>query len=769
MDGQNAALATVGPRYRASQLVRKGGPPEIRPGSVTVTGAAMADRGADRNLLFGVLALQLQFVTQHDLIDAMYEWVRDKGRPLGQILVQNGALAEDAQKLLDALVQQHAARNGGSAARSLLALGPAVCVPGPLRQLADADVQASLLHLAPAGRGAAGEKTTPVAGQPPAGAAVGTPTSAGLRFRLLREHARGGLGQVSVALDEEFRREVAVKEIQERFADDPESRSRFLLEAEITGRLEHPGIVPVYGLGTREDGRPFYAMRLIRGVDLQAAIGAFHGAGGAGAADQHDLEFRRLLRRFLDACNAVAYAHSRGVLHRDLKPANVMLGEYGETLVVDWGLAKLIDRPEGGGGSEATLPALAAGAQTVAGRAIGTPAFMSPEQAAGRLEQLGPATDVYSLGATLYCLLTGRPPFEGGTAEVLGKVQRGDFLGPRALNPTVSPALEAVCLKAMALRPEQRYPSVKALSEDVENWLADRPVSPWPVETVVEARQLSKRFGPVVVGGLTFKVARGAVFALLGAEGSGKSTALALLAGLVRPDGGEAAVLGQDCWRQAGPLRRRVGYVPQRPRFFEWMTVANVAWFSAGFHGEGFLDRFGELAKAAALDLATRIRKLNPEQRYRLGYLLAAAGRHEVLLLDEPPDGVLDALKAAQDRQLGRTVVLASQRFEPVEPLATHVGFLHRGKLLVAAPLDELRNRILRVRLRFAAGGPPDGALLGTALTQQRQGDVWQAVIQHPDRQALARLRSTPGLSEVEASPLSLQELYAAFVAREAS
>jgi ABC-type multidrug transport system ATPase subunit len=597
------------------------------------------------------------------------------------------------------------------------------------------------------------------------------PTALGLRFRLLREHARGGLGQVSVALDEELRREVAVKEIQERFADDPESRARFLLEAEVTGRLEHPGIVPVYGLGTREDGRPFYAMRLIRGVDLKTAIGRFHDAGAAVTVGQHDLEFRRLLRHFLDACNAVAYAHSRGVLHRDIKPANVMLGEYGETLVVDWGLAKLIDRPDGGGGSEATMPALGAGAQTMAGKAIGTPAFMSPEQAAGHLDQLGPATDVYSLGATLYCLLTGRPPCEGDLAEVLGKVQRGDFPGPRELNPTVSPALEAVCLKATALRPEQRYPSVKALTEDIENWLADRPVSPWPVEAVVEARQLTKGSGPAAVMGLTFKVARGAVFALLGAEGSGKSMALAMLAGLVRPDGGDATVLGKDCWRQAGPLRPRIGYVPQRPRLFNWMKVAEVAWFSASFQGEGFLDRFGQLAKASGLDLATRVRKLTPAQLYQLCYLLVAAGGHEVLLLDEPTDAVLDSLKpspaGADSRQPGRTVVLASRRFEQVEPLATHAGFLHRGKLLVVAPLDELRNRVLRIRLRFA-GQPPDGTLLGTVLTQQRQDDVWQAVIQHPDRQALARLRSTPGLSAIEVSSLTLRELHAAFVAREA-
>ena len=134
---------------------------------------------------------------------------------------------------------------------------------------------------------------------------------------------------------------MALKQILDRHADDPTSRARFLLEAEITGGLEHPGIVPVYGLGTYGDGRPYYAMRFIRGDSLKEAIERFH----ADAAPRRDpgrrsLELRKLLRRFIDVCNAIDYAHSRGVLHRDIKPGNIMLGQYGETLVVDWGLAK---------------------------------------------------------------------------------------------------------------------------------------------------------------------------------------------------------------------------------------------------------------------------------------------------------------------------------------------------------------------------------------------------------------------------------------------
>ncbi|HEV3003184.1 MAG TPA: tetratricopeptide repeat protein, partial [Pirellulales bacterium] len=172
---------------------------------------------------------------------------------------------------------------------------------------------------------------------------------------------------------------------------------------------------------------------------------------------------------------------SRGVLHRDLKPGNVMLGKYGETLVVDWGLAKPLGHREAGAESdERTLkPASASGsAPTQMGSAIGTPQYMSPEQAEGRLDSLGPATDIYSLGGTLYCLLAGRTPFaEGDAGTILGHVSKGDFPPPRSIKKDVPPALQAICLKAMALRPADRYPSARALADDVEHWLADEPMA----------------------------------------------------------------------------------------------------------------------------------------------------------------------------------------------------------------------------------------------------------------------------------------------------
>ena len=170
------------------------------------------------------------------------------------------------------------------------------------------------------------------------------PNALGNRFQIRHSHARGGIGVVSVAFDSELQREVALKQIEAESADDPDSRSRFLLEAEVTGRLEHPGIVPVYGLGYDEQGRPYYAMRLVRGITLEEAIAEFHANAAGRASDPREraLELRKLLGRFVNVCHTMAYAHSRGVLHRDLKPANVLLGPYNETLIVDWGLAKVL-------------------------------------------------------------------------------------------------------------------------------------------------------------------------------------------------------------------------------------------------------------------------------------------------------------------------------------------------------------------------------------------------------------------------------------------
>ncbi len=223
----------------------------------------------------------------------------------------------------------------------------------------------------------------------------------------------------------------------------------------------------------------------------------------AAARGRNMLALRQLLSRFLDVCNAVEYAHSRGVIHRDIKPANILLGPYGETLLVDWGLAKVVGRedPQEDTSAEATFrPSSASGSsETQAGSAVGTPAYMSPEQAEGRIAVVGVASDIYNLGATLYCLLTGRPPIEDREVfAALRRAQRGDFPPPRQVDRTVPAALEAVVLRAMAARPEDRYPSAKTLAEELERWLADEPVRAYREPIATRTARWARRNKPTV-------------------------------------------------------------------------------------------------------------------------------------------------------------------------------------------------------------------------------------------------------------------------------
>ncbi len=437
---------------------------------------------ADRNLLYAIVALQMNFVTRDELIKAMHDWVIKKTVPVEHLLRADGAIEDNTMRLLTELVDKHLQHHNHDVEASLRSLATVGRVKRELTRIPDDRLEESV-SLLQSGDSEDGEHSTVVLGQP---------SSTGERFRILRFHDEGGMARVSLARDAELNREVAFKEIKDVYAENPEYQARLNIEAEITGGLEHPGIVPVYGLGAYDDGRPFYCMRFIKGSNLKSAIEEYRDNRERMSISEQNLELRRLLRRFIDVCEAINYAHSRQVLHRDLKPGNVMLGRYGETLVVDWGLAKALGtyQPESTEETQPLLPRSGSSAAPTIGT-VGTPEYMSPEQAQGDLDGLGPATDVFSLGATLFCLLTGRSPYRVTEYKDARDKQRKtlklardcDHASPRDMDPTIPAALEAICLKAMDKDPDHRYATPQDVADDIERWLADEPVSayrdPW--------------------------------------------------------------------------------------------------------------------------------------------------------------------------------------------------------------------------------------------------------------------------------------------------
>ena len=249
-------------------------------------------------------------------------------------------------------------------------------------------------------------------------------------------------------------------------------------------------------------------MRFVKGRTLLEASHDYHKARAAGKASALDLV--TLLNAFVGVCNAVAYAHSRGVVHRDLKGQNIVLGDFGEVIVLDWGLAKLVDGPDVEGQELAILPDEDRRFQTLAGRAVGTPAYMPPEQAAGRLDVIDRRSDVYGLGAILYEILTGRAPFDGSlTAEILRRVVEEEPSRPRAVVPDTSPALEAICLKAMSKGQDDRYDSAADLADDVRRWLADEPVAAYPDPWTVRFGRWAKRHRTAVAASAALLVTAG--------------------------------------------------------------------------------------------------------------------------------------------------------------------------------------------------------------------------------------------------------------------
>ncbi len=438
----------------------------------------------DRNLLFGVMALQADLIDPAGFAEVCSTWAQRKDQSLADLMVEHGKISGDDRAALAHLLNAKLRKHGDDAAQSLAA-ACGVEAHQILAALQDSEIDQSLDGLSGFGPAVRLDWLRAV---PPASE----------RYQLSRQHAEGGLGRVWIARDGDLGRDVALKEILPERARTPGMRARFLDEARITGQLEHPGIVPVYELvaGDGDEQSSFYTMRFVRGRTLSEAILAYHEARPHDRASH--LGLRELLGAFVAVLNAIAYAHSRGVVHRDLKGANIIMGDYGEVMVLDWGLAKLVEQDEQDGPSAIVVER--DGEQgTVCGQVLGTPAYMSPEQAQGERNAVGPASDIYSLGVILYEILAGGLPFSGSdTAALLKNVVEQTPVPPRRRNVSCPPALEAVCLKALRKTPAHRYASAQALADDVRCWLADEPVSAYPEPIVQRAARWTRRHRTLV-------------------------------------------------------------------------------------------------------------------------------------------------------------------------------------------------------------------------------------------------------------------------------
>ncbi len=326
----------------------------------------------------------------------------------------------------------------------------------------------------------------------------------GERYVIAGEIARGGMGMVLRAVDSDIRREVALKFLLDQSS--PTKTVRFIEEAQITGQLEHPNIVPVHELGTDAEKRVFFSMKLVRGRSL---LEIFDDLRAKDPAAEKKYTLGKLLNVLVGMCNALAYAHTMGVVHRDIKPANIMVGDFGEVYVMDWGLAKLlqgneeligesehfeaamvnINEPSGeitpGGSSKVVTSRQGETELTMEGTIMGTPTYMPPEQARGQLRAIGPRSDIYSMGAILYEMLALEPPVDrdGGFQAVLLRVVQGEIVAPEKRSPArakegkIPSDLSAIAMKALAKDPVRRYGSAEALRRDIELFQEGRSVS----------------------------------------------------------------------------------------------------------------------------------------------------------------------------------------------------------------------------------------------------------------------------------------------------
>lgn len=419
----------------------------------------------EHHLLHAVLAFEDDLIDLQQLVAVCQLWAADKSRPVADYLVEQGWVTADDRAFLEKQVERKLAKHQDDARVVLNTVIRGDVCDELLNKISDSDIHQSLSSwpdATPVLIETLGQ-TVDEAGQPRS------------RYTWISEVGAGGLGKVWLARDNDLAREVALKEIRPGSASDGAIR-RLIKEAQITGQLQHPGIVPVYEVN--HERRPFYTMKLVKGRTLSRAIREHHELEGSGS--EREMSMRRLLGIFVNVCDAIAYAHSRGVIHRDLKPENVVLGDFGEAIVLDWGLARQLHAEE----EDIDSVIVTEDAQTEAtqaGQRLGTPAYMAPEQAAGRVDLMDQRTDVYGLGTILFEILTGQPPHkidrsrESATDQtellqpsivaLLDQIVNGPTPIATDITSGIPDELSSLCATAMAANRGDRFQTAAEVKE----------------------------------------------------------------------------------------------------------------------------------------------------------------------------------------------------------------------------------------------------------------------------------------------------------------
>ncbi len=422
----------------------------------------------DRNLLFGLIAMQSDLIEMRQFVDACTLWGSRKENSLADVLVEQGWLLSDDREHVEYILKRRMQKTDGDVKKSLAGMPDEV--KNTLARIGDQDIRESLSG----GRQDERIKTS-----------VQISPMARSEDRITRRclHSTGGVGAVWLAYDKVLDREIALKELKAEQAGSEINRQRFFREAQITALLTHPGTAPVYDYV--EDGeRSYYTMKFVKGRTLTEAVTDYHDWRREHAKTGVTSRLMQLLNQFVSICNTIAFAHSRRVIHRDLKTENVIVGDFGEVVVLDWGLAKKIDEKEPPLGMaveqlETTLAREEHNTQTsshtMQGDRLGTPAYMSPEQARGEVSIIDERTDIYGLAAILYEILVGEPPFLGKSIiAVLESVIHDKPQTPSERIDGVPRELELICLRGLSKKRDDRQQSAVEMADDIQNWIAER-------------------------------------------------------------------------------------------------------------------------------------------------------------------------------------------------------------------------------------------------------------------------------------------------------